>query len=244
MWRAVPVGSAPQLRNLECFARAEGRSRRGDTTPVARWEALRRGRVGGTVFEVAANREVDDYVERSDRWSAELAALRPVLLDCGLTEEIKWNKPCYRYDGSNIAILQEMKGFLALMFFKGALLNDPAGVLEMQGPNSRSARRIRFTSIDDVARLAGTVRAYVDEAIEMDKAGMEVVPAVDLELVEELRNRLELDAALRAAFEALTPGRRREYHLYISGAKQAPTRVARVEKCVPMILAGKGFRDR
>ncbi len=190
------------------------------------------------------NAKVDAYVERSERWPAEIAALRSILLDAGLTEEIKWGKPCYGHDGSNIAIVQEMKNFLALMFFKGALLDDPEGVLVEQGPNSRSARRIEFTSVDDVTRLAGTIVAYVDEAIDVEAAGLEVAPAPELVLVDELRHRLDEDPELKAAFEALTPGRQREYHLHISGAKQAATREARVEKYVAQILAGKGFRDR
>jgi uncharacterized protein YdeI (YjbR/CyaY-like superfamily) len=173
-----------------------------------------------------------------------MSGLRLVLLDRGLTEAIKWGKPCYSHEGRNIVILQEMKEFLALMFFKGALLEDPSGVLEEQGPNSRSARRIRFTSVDDVARLSDTVAAYIDEAISIEEAGLEVGPAPDLVLVEELRQRLDDDPALRTAFEALTPGRQREYNLIIAEAKQASTRAARVDKYAPRILDGKGLRDR
>lgn len=170
--------------------------------------------------------------------------LRQVLLSGGLTEEIKWGKPCYGHGGRNIAIVQEMNEFLALMFFKGALLNDPDGVLEEQGPNSRSARRIRFTSVEDVARLTDTVRAYIVEAVEIDLAGLAVDPPPDLVPIEELQNRLDKDAAFRATFESLTPGRQREYNLYISSAKKATTREARIEKCAPKILEGKGLRDR
>lgn len=190
------------------------------------------------------NPEVDAYIERSERWPAEMRELRAVLTDCGLTESIKWAKPCYSHEGANIAILQEMKEFLALMFFKGALIDDPNGLLESQGPNSRSARRLRFTSVDDVTRLAGTVRMLVDEAIDVERAGLEVGPPPELVLVDELQQRLDGDPALAAAFAALTPGRQREYHLHISGAKQATTREARIDKYVDKILAGKGFRDR
>lgn len=172
-----------------------------------------------------------------------MAGLRPILLGCGLTEELKWGKPCYSHEGRNIAILQEMKDFLALMFFKGALLADPAGVLEAQGPNSRSARRMAFTSTDEVSASADIVAAYVREAIEVEQAGVEV-PAPELVLVDELRLRLDGDPALKAAFESLTPGRQREYNLHVSGAKQAKTREARVDRYVDKILAGKGFRDR
>ena len=190
------------------------------------------------------NPVVDAYIRRSDQWPEEMSALRPTLLGCGLTEEIKWRKPCYSHEGRNIVILQEMRDFLALMFFKGALLNDPEGVLEDQGPNSRSARRIRFTSVEDVTRLADTVEAYVDEAIAVEEAGLKVGPAPAPVLVAELQSRLDQDPALKAAFEALTPGRQREYNLYFSGARQEKTRAARVEKYAPKILAGKGFRDR
>ncbi len=190
------------------------------------------------------NPKVDAYIERSEQWPEEMACLRPTLLGCGLTEEIKWGKPCYSHEGRNIAIIQEMKEFLALMFFKGALLDDPGGVLEDQGPNSRSARRIRFTSVEDVDRLSPTVTALVAEAIEVEAAGLEVGPAPELVLADELQARLDRDPDLRAAFRALTPGRQREYNLHFSDAKQATTREARVEKYAPKILEGKGLRDR
>ena len=193
---------------------------------------------------MAGHPHVDEYLSRSTTWPDEIAALRPILRDCGLVEDLKWRKPCYSHDGSNILILQEMKDFLALMFFKGALLADPAGVLESQGPNSRSARRICVRSVADVARLADTITSYVAEAIDVEDAGLEVGPAPDLVLVEELQVRLDGDPALHAAFTALTPGRQREYHLHFSSAKQASTRASRVDNYVPKILAGKGFRDR
>lgn len=190
------------------------------------------------------NPKVDAYIRRSEKWPEEIANLRPVLLSCGLTEEIKWGKPCYSHKGRNIVILQEMKEFLALMFFKGALLNDSEGVLEEQGPNSRLARRIRFASVEDVARLAGTVKAYVDEARDVEEAGLEVLPVPKLVFVDELQRRLDEDPAFKAAFETLPPGRQREYHLHFSDAKQAKTREARVEKYAQKILGGKGLRDR
>lgn len=189
------------------------------------------------------NPKVDTYIRRSEKWPDEMSDLRPILLGRGLTEEIKWGKPCYSHEGRNIAILQEMKEFLALMFFKGVLLTDPEGVLEEQGPNSRSARRMRFTSVEDVARLSDIVKKYIDQAIEVEESGLEVSPAPELILVEELQNRLDNVPELRAAFEALTPGRQREYNLYFSDATQAKTRQARVEKYAPKILNGKGFRD-
>ena len=190
------------------------------------------------------NPEVETYIRRSEKWPEEMAALRPILLSCGLTEDMKWRKPCYSHGRRNIVILQEMKEFLALMFFKGALLNDSEGVLEEQGPNSRSARRIRFTSVEDVSRLTDAVRAYIDEAIDVEESGQKMGPPPELVLVAEAQSRLDKYAALAAAFEALTPGRQREYNLYFSSAKQAKTRAARVEKYAQKILDGKGYRDR
>lgn len=190
------------------------------------------------------NPEVDAYVGRAERWPDEIAALRPLLLDAGLTEEIKWAKPCYHHGGRNILILQEMKDFLAVMFFKGALLEDPEGILEDQGPNSRSARRLCIRSVDDVTAFADTLAAYVVEAIDAEDAGLEVDPAPAVVFADELQIRLDEDPEFRAAFEGLTPGRQREYNLQVSSAKQASTREARVEKFAPRILAGKGFRDR
>jgi uncharacterized protein YdeI (YjbR/CyaY-like superfamily) len=188
--------------------------------------------------------DVDAYLAKSELWPEVIASLRPLLARCGLTEEVKWGKPCYSHDGRNILILQEMKDFLAVMFFKGALLADPDGVLEDQGPNSRSAKRICLRSVSEVKRLGRTVQTYVAEAIAVEDAGLEVPKAPDPELVAELRERLADDDAFRAGFESLTPGRRREYHLHFADAKQPSTRVARIEKHAARIRAGKGLRDR
>jgi uncharacterized protein YdeI (YjbR/CyaY-like superfamily) len=207
----------------------------------------RRGRTAvrsNRFASVTTNPDVDAYVAQAERWPEEIAALRPILAGCGLVEEIKWRKPCYTHEGHNIVILQEMKDFLALMFFKGALLTDEHGVLEDQGPNSRSARRMCITSVDDVTRLSPIIADYVAAAIEVERSGQQVGPAPELVLVEELQARLDADPALRDAFDALTPGRRREYNLHVADAKQASTRAARVDKCVPRILAGNGLRDR
>lgn len=192
----------------------------------------------------ATDPKVDAFIERSTKWPDEMAALRPILLRAGLTEAIKWGKPTFGRDGKNIVIFQEMKDFLALMFFKGALLPDPDGVLASQGPNSRSAVRMCFRSVADVKRLSKTVQSYVAAAIALEDAGLEVGPAPEVVFASELQARLDRDPKFRAAFEALTPGRQREYNLHISDAKQPATREGRVEKCAPKILAGKGFRDR
>ena len=186
----------------------------------------------------------DTYFAGMKRWRDEAAALRPILLACGLDEAIKWGKPCYAVDGKNLAIIQPMKAFLALMFFKGALLKDSKRVLEEQGEHSQGQRRVCFRSVEDVTRLAPTLRALVREAIAVEKAGVKVARSTKLVLVEELQARLRRDAALKAAFEALTPGRQRAYNIYFAGAKQAKTRAARIEKHVASILAGKGLNDR
>jgi uncharacterized protein YdeI (YjbR/CyaY-like superfamily) len=192
---------------------------------------------------VETNPKVDAFIGRQDQWQAEMTALRPVLLGCGLSEEIKWGKPCFSHDGRNIAIFQPMKGFLSLMFFKGALLEDPAGLLRSQGPNSRSALRVEFTSVDQVDDHADIVKDYVADAIEVEDKGLQVESPPELALCEELAARLEADPDLRAAFEGLTPGRQREYNLHFSDAKKAETREARIDKYAEKILAGRGFRD-
>jgi uncharacterized protein YdeI (YjbR/CyaY-like superfamily) len=192
----------------------------------------------------SVSERVDRYIQRSTMWPDEMNALRPILLKCGLDDDIKWGKPCFSYQGANIAIMQEMKGFLSLMYFKGALLNDTKGVLVEQGPNSRSAKRIEFTSVNDVTRLAKTVSTLTKEAIDVEQSGVAVGPAPALQLVQELQDRLASDRKFKAAFESLTPGRQREYNLHVSSAKQAATRISRIEACAPNILARKGFRDR
>ena len=189
------------------------------------------------------NPRVDRYIERSDKWPEEMSAVRSVLLECRLEEDIKWGKPCFSHEEANIAILQEMKGFLSLMFFKGALLDDPAHILVEQGPNSRSAKRIEFTSVADVRRLKKVLKTLIADAIRVEASGLTVGAAPTPEFVAELRERLESDSTFAQAFAALTPGRRREYNLHIASAKQAKTRAARIDACAPKILAGKGFRD-
>ena len=188
--------------------------------------------------------KVDAFIDRATAWSSEMTALRSILLDAGLTESIKWGKPTFSADDANIAIFQPMKGFLSLMFFKGALLEDPAGVLRSQGENSRSALRLEFTSADEIAEQADIVRDLVASALAVEAAGLSVGPAPELELVPELAERLAADPDLAAAFDGLTPGRQREYNLHIGDAKQAKTREARIDKVAPQILAGKGLRDR
>lgn len=188
--------------------------------------------------------DVDAYLAASEQWADEIAALRPVLLASGLDERIKWGKPCYALGDANVAIVQEFGDFLALLFFKGVLLEDPAGVLQTQGPNSHAGRRMTFTSVAEVEDRADVVAAYLAEAIAVEEAGTPLPPRPEEDLAEELQERLARDPDLSAAFDDLTPGRQREYNLHVSGARQAATRERRVDAIVPRILAGKGLRDR
>lgn len=177
-------------------------------------------------------------------WIKVRLELRRVLLESGLDEAIKWNKPCYSHQGHNIAILQSMKAFMAVMFFRGALLDDPEGLLRSQGPNSRSAKRLEFTSVQQVVAQEPQLRALIAHAKAVALSGEQLPPAPKMVLVAELAERLDADPALKKAFEGLTPGRQRHYNMFISQAKQAKTRIGRIDKNVQRILAGKGLRDR
>jgi uncharacterized protein YdeI (YjbR/CyaY-like superfamily) len=188
--------------------------------------------------------DVDAYLDTSDNWPDEIKAIRPLLLDCGLDEQIKWGKPCYCLDDANIVLLQEFSDHLALMFFKGVLLDDPHKVLHAQGPNTHGPKRMKFTSTNDIEALSDTITAYVQEAIAYENAGTELPERPDEALATELVERLASDDRLAEAFENLTPGRQREYNLHISDAKQSSTRERRIDKIVPRILDGKGLRDR
>ncbi len=188
--------------------------------------------------------DVDAYLAESDQWPDEIAAIRPILLSCGLDETIKWGKPCYCIDDENVVLIQEFSDHLALMFFQGVLLDDPHGVLHAQGPNTHGPKRMKFTSVGDVESLAEVIKTYVDEAIHHARAGTELPPRPDEALAPELQERLADNDELAEAFNELTPGRQREYNLHISDAKQSETRHRRIDKVVPRILDGKGLRDR
>lgn len=190
------------------------------------------------------NPKVDAFLKRTTQWHDETEKLRTILLECKLTEELKWGKPCYSFEGNNIAIIQGFKENCALMFFKGALMKDPKGVLEKPGESSQAARRIMFTSTKQIATLKGTIKAYVHEAIELEKAGSKVTFAKNPEPIPaELEQKMADDRALKNAFYALTPGRQRAYILHFSAPKQSKTRASRIEKCTQQILAGKGLND-
>jgi len=179
-------------------------------------------------------------------WEDELKHLRAILLDTDLTEEVKWSVPCYTFEGSNILLMSAFKGYCSLSFFKGVLLKDPYGILEKQGPNSQADRLIRFTDVGRVVELESVIKDYIKEAIEVEKAGLKVEykKTPEFDVPGEFQAKLDDDPALKAAFEALTPGRQRGYLLYFSGAKQSKTRTSRVEKYIPKIFEGKGFHDR
>lgn len=192
----------------------------------------------------AKNAKVDEFVSRATRWRNEIEELRSILLDCGLDEELKWGKPCFLFDGSNVAIIQPFKEHCALMFFKGVLLEDTHGLLRSQGENTQSAMRLEYTSEDRID--PAVLKDYVKQAIAVEKAGLKVdfEAKRELELPEELTRILEENPELAKAFDALTPGRQRGYVLHFTGAKQSKTRTARIEKAIPKILEGKGLHDR
>jgi uncharacterized protein YdeI (YjbR/CyaY-like superfamily) len=191
------------------------------------------------------NPKVDAFLERQDEWRAPFEKLREILLASGMTEELKWGQPSYALDGKNVALIHGFKEYCAILFNKGVLLKDPKGVLIQQTKNVQAARQIRFTSVQEVTKLAKTVKAYVAEAIEIERAGLRVPfkKTEDFELPEELQSKLASNAKLRAAFAALTPGRQRGYIFHFSQPKLAATRAARVEKNVPRILDGLGLDD-
>ena len=189
------------------------------------------------------NPKVDGYLRKAKKWQAETKKLRRISLACGLTEELKWGKPCYTFQKSNIVIIQGFKEFCALLFCKGALLKDLNGILKKFG--WQAARRIPFTNVREIVEMEPSLKAYIREAIEAEKAGLKVTLKKNPEPIpEELQNKLDEIPALKAAFGALTPGRQRGYVLCFSGAKQSKTRESRVEKCMPQILNGKGLNDR
>jgi uncharacterized protein YdeI (YjbR/CyaY-like superfamily) len=190
------------------------------------------------------NPKVDFYFHKESKWHEEMEQLRTIILNCGLAEELKWGNPCYTYEGKNIVILQEFKEYCAVLFFKGALLKDPNGILIQQTKNVQLPRQIRFTDVRSVKTLKAVLKAYIHEVIALEEAG--VKPDLKKEpepIPDELQRKLKQDAALRTAFKALTPGRQRAYLLYFSAPKQSSTRESRIEKYIPQILAGKGMND-
>lgn len=188
---------------------------------------------------------VEEFFSKAQNWREEFVKLRTILLDCGLTEEFKWGKPCYTFQGSNIVLIHGFKEYCALLFMKGALLKDVSGILVQQTENVQAGRQIRFAGIQKIADLEPILKEYVHEAIEVEKAGLEVNLKKNTEFVipEEFQKKLEASPDLKTAFEALTPGRQRAYLLYFSSPKQSKTRESRVEKYIQQILSGKGMDD-
>jgi len=191
------------------------------------------------------NPKTDFFFDKATQWQKEYGKLRTIALDCGLTEELKWGCPCYQFEGRNIVLIHGFKEYCAFLFFKGALLNDPDGILIQQTENVQAARQIRFTSLQQIARMGRTLKTYIYEAIEVERAGLQVKmkKTTQFEIPEEFQKKLDKSSTLRKAFEALTPGRQRGYILYFSAAKQARTRESRVEKYKQHILDGKGLED-
>ncbi|CDQ40883.1 YdeI/OmpD-associated family protein [Virgibacillus salexigens] len=191
------------------------------------------------------NPKVDEYLSEVKKWQAETEKLRMIILNCGLTEDLKWRKPCYTFQNSNIVIIQGFKEYCALMFFKGSLLHDAKGILIKPGENSQAQRQIRFTDVREIVELEPVLKSYIHEAIEIDKAGLQVnfKQKKELKFPEELQNKFKEFPALKNAFEELTPGRQRAYIIYFSQAKQSKTRASRIEKYMQQILNRKGLHD-
>ena len=191
------------------------------------------------------NPKVDWFFTKAKAWQDEYDRLRMIALGCGLTEELKWGCPCYTFEDSNIVLIHGFKEYCAFLFFKGALLKDPNGILIQQTENVQAARQIRFTNIEEIVKLESTLKAYIKEAIKVEKASLKVPlkKASEFSMPEEFKNVLDATPKLKKAFYALTPGRQRGYLLYFSAAKQPKTRESRVEKYVKKILEGKGLED-
>jgi len=193
----------------------------------------------------AMNPKVDWFFNKATKWQEEYDRLRMVVLDCGLTEELKWGCPCYTFEDSNVVLIHGFKEYCALLFMKGALLKDAKGILIQQTENVQAARQIRFTNLEEIVKMESTLKAYIKEAIKVEKAGLKVPlkKASEFSMPEEFKNVLDATPKLKKAFYALTPGRQRGYLLYFSAAKQPKTRESRVEKYVKKILEGKGLED-
>lgn len=191
------------------------------------------------------NPKVDFYFNKADKWQQAIEQLRVLVLDCGLKEVLKWGVPCYQFNENNIVLIHTFKDYCALLIFKGSLLKDPKGILIQQTKNVQAGRQIRFTNVIEIIEMAPTIKAYIKEAIEVEKAGLKVAfkAPTEFEMAEEFQNKLDKMPSLKKAFHALTPGRQRAYLLHFSAPKQSKTRLARVEKCIPEILNGKGLND-
>ena len=191
------------------------------------------------------NPKVDDFLTKAETWQEEFEKLRKLILDCGLTEELKWGVPCYTYQKRNVVLIHGFKEYCAILFFKGALLQDAHGIMIRQTENVQASRQIRFTNIREIVEKEIILKTYIYEAIEVEKAGLQVnfKKATEYAIPEEFQNKLDTNPALKTAFYALTPGRQRAYLLYFSAPKQSKTRESRIEKCIQQIFDGKGLND-
>jgi len=191
------------------------------------------------------NLKVTALLSKAPKWQEEMNKLRAIVLECGLTEEVKWYQPCYTLGESNIVLIHAFKEYCALLFMKGALLKDPKGILVQQTENVQAARQIRFTSVQEIIKMKPVLKVYINEAINAEKAGLKVVlkKTSEFKMPEEFQNKLKKVPALKKAFEALTPGRQRGYLLHFSAPKQSETRESRIEKCTLKIMDGKGLND-
>ena len=191
------------------------------------------------------NPKVDFYFIKAKKWQKEFETLRSIVLDCQLTEELKWGNPCYTFEKKNIVLIHGFKDYCALLFFKGELLKDPKGILVQQTENVQSARQIRFTNVQEIVKLNLTLKSYIYEAVKVEESGLKVEfkKTSEFAVPEEFQNKLDKNRALKTAFKALTPGRQRAYLFYFSSAKQSKTRSARVEQYVEQILDGRGLDD-
>lgn len=191
------------------------------------------------------NPKVDAYLSKATKWKEEFEKLRTIILDCQLTEELKWGVPCYTLQKENIVLIHGFKEYCALLFFKGALLKDPNGILITQTENTQAARQIRFTHVREIVKMKSILKSYIRQAIEVEQTGQKVhfKTTTEFNIPEEFQNKLDESPALKTAFDALTPGRQRAYILYFSAAKQSKTRTSRVEKYTQPILDGKGLDD-
>jgi uncharacterized protein YdeI (YjbR/CyaY-like superfamily) len=230
----ISSGFARRIEAQDEFIRNRNRVVKWRATPMLK--VPKQGRMN------KKNPKVDQFIRKAEKWKKEFVKLRSIALASGLSEELKWRLPCYSLGDGNVVIIQGFKEYCAVMFFKGALLRDARGVLVAPG-NTQAGRQIRFTGVQEIAQLQPTIKAYIREAIEVEKAGLKVELKKEFAVPAEFQAKLDQNGALRAAFQALTPGRQRAYLFYFSEAKQAKTRESRIAACVPRILNGKGMND-
>ncbi len=207
---------------------------------------MKREKTGGQTLADGTNPKVDAYLAELSKWRDEVTELRRIVLDCALTEDLKWGVPCYAHQNANIVLIHVFKEYCALLFFKGALLKDPNGILVQQTANVQASRQIRFPGVQAIKDMESVLKDYVRKAIDVEKSGLDVEfkQTTEFAVPEEFRHVLNEDPAIKTAFETLTAGRQRAYLLHFAAPKQSKTRESRIEKCIPQIIKGKGLDDR